>query len=235
METPEFIKKIDWSELRNQKKILIDTICKIHENEGDTIQADALEGILSLIDTIQDYAVDTAQIVRDIDVYDFEAEEQHEAETVNEKFARESADNIFMELRESEFFHTDGEMSTEFIEGIMADDKHEAAIKGLIRMQILEDVNSQPTEFKHENNIPVYDANMRENYEGIATNYCREIWKSKQTRMALVCTNCGSENVQTKYWINPNTKEIFDPISSEDDDCWCENCQEHHKLELKEV
>ena len=138
METPEFIKKIDWSELRNQKKILIDTICKIHENEGDTIQADALEGILSLIDTIQDYAVDTAQIVRDIDVYDFEIEEARDEET-------------------------------------------------------------------------------------------------QQTRMVLVCTNCGSENVQTKYWVNPNTKELFDLISYDQDDCWCENCQGHHKLKLKEV
>lgn len=234
METPEFIKKIDWSELRNQKTCLVTAIEYFKTVKVPEIP-DGLEGILNLIDALQDYAVDTAQIVKDIDVYDFETEEQREAETVNEKFARESADNIFMELRESEFFHTDGEMSTEFIEGIMADDKHEAVIKGLIRMQILEDVNSQPTEFKHENNIPVYDANMREDYEGIATNYCREIWKSKQTRMTLVCTNCGSENVQTKYWINPNTKELFDLISYDQDDCWCENCQEHHRLELKEV
>lgn len=234
METPEFIKKIDWSELRNQKTCLLASIEYFQRLKVPEIP-DGLEGIVNLIDALQDYAVDEAQIVKAVDVYNFELEEQHEAETVNEKFARESADNIFMELRESEFFHTDGEMSTEFIEGIMADDKHEAAIKGLIRMQILEDVNSQPTEFKHENNIPVYDANMREDYEGIATNYCREIWKSKQTRMALVCTNCGSENVQTKYWINPNTKEIFDQISSEDDDCWCENCKGHHDLELKEV
>lgn len=137
METPEFIKKIDWSELRNQKTCLVTAIEYFKTVKVPEIP-DGLEGILNLIDALQDYAVDTAQIVRDIDVYDFEIEEARDEET-------------------------------------------------------------------------------------------------QQTRMALVCTNCGSENVQTKYWINPNTKELFDLISYDQDDCWCENCQGHHKLKLKEV
>ena len=71
---PEFIKNIDWSELRNQKGLLLSTIEDMRENENkasyyaDSI--DALEGILSLIDAVQDYAVDTAEIVKAVDVYD---------------------------------------------------------------------------------------------------------------------------------------------------------------------
>ncbi len=232
METPNFIKKIDWSELRNQKRLLLETI---NNDSVSPEHKEALEGILALIDATQDYAVDEAQIVKAVDAYDFEAEEEREEETVNQKFARESADSIFMELRESEFFHTDDEMPTEFIEGIMANDEHEVAIKGLIRMQILEDIGSKPTAFIYDNNIPVYDANMRTDYEFVATNYCRNIFNAGKTKTVLVCSNCDGQNVETKAWINPNNNNIGETISCDSDDCWCNDCEEHHTLILKEI
>lgn len=69
METPEFIKKIDWSELRNQKRLLLETI---NNDSVSPEHKEALEGILALIDATQDYAVDEAKIVNADDVYDFD-------------------------------------------------------------------------------------------------------------------------------------------------------------------
>lgn len=50
-----------------------------------------------------------------------------------------------------------------------------------------------------------------------------------------VCSNCGSINVENKVWVNANTGVISGGILDEDDDndCWCDDCQEHHELILK--
>ena len=66
---PEFIKKIDWDLLREQKSNIFFIINDIEENaqydsedeeEIGTYQEwiDSLNGIIELINTIQDYAVD---------------------------------------------------------------------------------------------------------------------------------------------------------------------------------
>jgi hypothetical protein len=56
---PDFIQKIDWTLLRKQKKDLLKVINK------DTVspkEKESLEGIMFLIDSIQDYAVDTCEL-----------------------------------------------------------------------------------------------------------------------------------------------------------------------------
>ena len=70
---------------------------------------DVLEGILGLIDAVQDYAVDVLGIP-EMHVFDFEEEENREKSTPEENFARESAENIFDELCESDGFHQDDEI-----------------------------------------------------------------------------------------------------------------------------
>ena len=45
---PEFLSKMDWKLLREQKQYLLDT----------GIETEPMEGIINLIDSIQDYAVD---------------------------------------------------------------------------------------------------------------------------------------------------------------------------------
>jgi len=70
MKTPMFIEKIDWSELRNQKRLLILANDKLVDQE----QKDAIEGILNLIDAVQDYAVDEMGMNSN-DIYDFEQED----------------------------------------------------------------------------------------------------------------------------------------------------------------
>lgn len=71
MKTPYFVEKIDWSELRNQKRLLLQTI---NNDAVSPEHKEALEGILSLIDAAQDYAVDEMGI-NEIHVFDFEQED----------------------------------------------------------------------------------------------------------------------------------------------------------------
>ena len=72
----EFFKTIDWSELRNQKRELIQVIDNMEGSENGS--AESLYGILHLIDAIQDYAVDKLEIIEGIHVYDFDDEEERE-------------------------------------------------------------------------------------------------------------------------------------------------------------
>ena len=73
----EFFEKIDWSELRNQKASLLAVIEYYEKNKVPFIP-EHLTGILHLIDSIQDHAVDDLKIVDSIHVYDFEAEDDRE-------------------------------------------------------------------------------------------------------------------------------------------------------------
>jgi len=53
---PEFIRKTDWEMLRKQKLSLINTV--EHENDLTQEVRDDLEGIIGLLDALQDYASD---------------------------------------------------------------------------------------------------------------------------------------------------------------------------------
>ena len=144
---PEFIKKIDWQLLRNQKNSLLHII-----NDGfipdEDIKNDLI-GILSLIDAVQDYAVDEMNL-NENDVYDF----------------------------------------------------REKCTEGL--------------------HIPT----------GIKTTDGTEIKEGDKIKQVWICDNCGSDNVQVKTWIGMNDNLVSDG-ASDSDDYWCEDCQEHHGVELK--
>lgn len=78
------IENIDWSELRNQKRTLIEAINYIDEvdiefdERTDTQEiVNNLTGILHLLDAIQDYAVDVMGL-SPIHIYDFEDEENRD-------------------------------------------------------------------------------------------------------------------------------------------------------------
>lgn len=129
METPEFLKKIDWTDLRTQKSALIEVMNTVTTVE----QAQQLEGILALIDAVQEHAVEHMDMSA-IHVYDFELEEDRE--------------------------------------------------------------NPDPD----------------------------------KTKTVFLCSNCGSDNVEMKAWVNPNTDGIGDTISSEEEDCYCNDCDGNHEL-----
>lgn len=71
MEAKQIIENIDWSELRDQKKILLNISTETNEEK------DGIEGILSLIDQLQDYACDVMNIPS-VHVYDFETEDDED-------------------------------------------------------------------------------------------------------------------------------------------------------------
>jgi hypothetical protein len=76
MTAEELLKNIDWSELRNQKRILLNVI----NDDGHLPNEDPkhdLRGLLYLIDNLQEYACDVLNIPS-IDIYDFEDEDDME-------------------------------------------------------------------------------------------------------------------------------------------------------------
>ena len=52
--------------------------------------------------------------------------------------------------------------------------------------------------------------------------------------MKVKCKVCGSTQIQVKYWVNPNTFEIIDPCDGEENECWCEDCQDITECEWNE-
>lgn len=226
MENP--ILKIDFTSLRTQKTMLLETI---NNDAVDPEHKEGLEGILALIDAIQDYAVDELG-VPEMHVFDFELEEERENETPEEKFARTSAQLIFDELCESDGFHTDDEMPEGFISSIMADNMHADIIKAKIRNQILNDLKAHPVLFDITETTKElqYDGDMREDYEGLVTAYLREIFNNGKTKMVWLCPHCGSDNVDTKNWVNANTGEVG--TDCEEDEGYCNDCEERGELIL---
>lgn len=59
-----------------------------------------------------------------------------------------------------------------------------------------------------------------------------------KTLDTLYCAECGSCDIETKMWVNPNTSEINGNCSdrTEEEDNWCRRCEEHVRLlTLKEM
>jgi hypothetical protein len=151
------------------------------------------------------------------------------------KAIRECVELLFDNLCESDGFHQDDEMPSEFIEGIMANEQHAEAIKTRIESQMQKDVKKCPKLFNFKDGWLMYDGDMREDYEGIATQYCREIFNVDKKKSLWLCPHCGSDNVETKMWVNPNTNTIGDCDAGEDGDGWCNDCEQHGELILQEL
>jgi len=51
----------------------------------------------------------------------------------------------------------------------------------------------------------------------------------------LVCEECGGTNIQTKAWVDPNGNGDYIDLmeGDDDDDNWCDDCQDH--LGFKEI
>jgi hypothetical protein len=248
-DAPEFIRKIDWSDLRGQKTVLIkladtirDTPPQPYKKDGVEMTIimmpkdteDVLEGILGIIDAVQDYAVDVLGIP-EIHVFDFEEEENREKSTPEENFARESAARIFDELCESDGFHQNEEMSVDFIASIMADKMHADIIRAKIRNQILNDLKAHPQLFDISETTRElqYDGDMREDYEGLVTRYIRDQFDSGRTVKLWLCPHCGSDNVEIKKWVNANSDNVG--TDCEEDEGYCNDCEQRGELLLSDV
>ncbi len=151
--TPDWIKRIDFTTLRGQKLVLIkmadtirDTPPQPYIKDGVEMTVimmpkdteEVIEGILGVLDALQDYAVDELGVPEML-VFDFEEEENREIK----------------ELKKTK--------------------------------------------------------------------------KSKKTKKLWLCPHCGSDNVETKAWVNANTDELSTYDSGEDEG-YCNDCQEHGEL-----
>lgn len=63
----------------------------------------------------------------------------------------------------------------------------------------------------------------------------KKIKKLKDSAI-LVCEECGSQEIQTLMWVNPNTDELNGELSCEDENNnWCEVCKRHCGLTSLEI
>ena len=49
----------------------------------------------------------------------------------------------------------------------------------------------------------------------------------KRTKILWLCPHCGSDNVEFKVWANANTNEIVDGNPIEEEDGYCNDCEQH--------
>lgn len=145
MKTPYFIENIDWTNLRTQKASLLSAITKAEET-GNNEFVDDLNGILALIDALQDFAVDVMD-VPEMHVFDFELEDERS-----------------------------GMVAPEF--------------------------------------------------------------PDEKTKSLYLCSNCGSNNVEMRMWMNVNKKHEGDNTKGDNievEDCYCNDCEGNHELLLHEL
>lgn len=51
--------------------------------------------------------------------------------------------------------------------------------------------------------------------------------------MNFHCKECGSKNVEMRYWVNLNTEMLGNPILEGSDDYYCEDCDDY--VEIVEI
>ena len=171
---PEFIKNIDWSQLRNQKTSLI-VVADYYRRNNVPFIPEHLDAITNLIDALQDYAVDDAKLVDAIHVYDFEAEEERETETPEQTFARENAQLIFEKWIEGEALYEDDNMTREFIEEIVDDRFNILCIKAKMSVAIYNDVIKFPKQFDRDDEGNLVYSGMMDIYGEMIGEYCRDL------------------------------------------------------------
>jgi hypothetical protein len=100
---PDFIARVDFSTLRTQKKSLIEMIDDMEKKNAEYYynELSDLNGILNLIDSIQDFACDVMGL-NPIDVFDFELEESREDVTKTITLCKEcNTDDVTIKVKNS--------------------------------------------------------------------------------------------------------------------------------------
>lgn len=152
-------------------------------------------------------------------------------ETPEQKFARENAENIWWMHIEGTGLYESEEMTPEFIQKIVDSKKHAKAIKKIMYQEILKHVTEWPDNYKDAEGNYTYDSTMYD-YGFAIDDYCRKQSRKDMKKSLWLCDNCGSDDVEIKRWVNPNTDEIGADC---EDDAWCNHCQGHHRIELTEM
>ena len=56
----------------------------------------------------------------------------------------------------------------------------------------------------------------------------------KKNEFTWCCKECGGTNVEVKSWVNINTNEVDVTNGIYDEDTWCQDCEDHTGIMLKE-
>lgn len=117
-------------------------------------------------------------------------------------------------------------------------------MKELLRKQITELFNGDVLDYFKNNRVPVTDDDVNNCINELAIGHASNIagedfwWSypeelitsiSKPTEI-VVCDECGSADIEVKWWVNPNTMELISDC--EDDECWCPHCEKHTRTDV---
>jgi hypothetical protein len=237
MEKHYDVTNINWNDLRHQKLELLKAITK--RNLTD----DPLEGIVSLIDSIQDHVVDDlgynpneVYLLEEPDP-DFPCDPLSKVDTnpdepEEQKFAREMSELIYDLHREASYLYEHEAMSEGFVETILNDTGNVQACKELIRKDILQDFANDPDQFQRNPNTNAlkYESDMFD-YGYVIEGYCLEKYYEGKTKTVHLCKCCHSDNVEIKHWLNPNTGKLGDAVDvnavgvNNESVGYCNDCQ----------
>jgi hypothetical protein len=230
------VTKIDFSDLRNQKRELLKVIAQRDLPEHE----DELSGILHLIDSIQDFVCDELGY-NEHEVFDLTDEDPdyhpeplypvNPDEPDEETFAREMSELIYEIHREASYLYEHEAMSEEFVETILNDTGNVQACKELIRKDILDDLRLDPDKFQRDETGKLrYDESMFD-YGYVIEGYCLEKFYEGKTKTVYLCKCCQSDNVEVKHWMNPNTGKLGDAVDvnavgvNNESVGYCNDCQ----------
>ncbi|MDA3778835.1 MAG: hypothetical protein PF487_01145 [Bacteroidales bacterium] len=130
--------------------------------------------------------------------------------------------------------NTGDSVPDEFKEFTIDNKEHSEKMKEIISNDIVNHLTQCPDDYKNEQGEYEYQPDVYD-FAYVVDSYIEQLYEDTHcTKTVLVCTNCNSDNVQTKMWVKANTKEVLDSAGDDsDEDSWCEDCQGHHDLETK--
>jgi len=151
-----------------------------------------------------------------------------------EKFAIAMSELLF-DLRYDDAFcteitcpNTGTVVPDEFKDKILDDEENKKKIKEEIRLDIVHHLTERPDDWKNDKGEYEYRV------ETFDYAYQVDAWVGKlyenqnEIKTVWVCTNCGSDNVQAKMWVNVNTNKVSGEAMEDDDEYWCDDCEQHH-------
>jgi len=129
-------------------------------------------------------------------------------------------------------------ISNEYATKILNNEDHNAAIVERIRLSVLEEVTKNPNKYKKDSEGKYLYSKDAYHHAYLIDDYIGEQYLKDYPEYinVLVCDKCGSDNVQSKAWVNPNkNNEFVDTISKEEEDNWCNDCDQYVSLSNKKV
>jgi len=174
-EVPEFIQGIDWDLLKAQKASLL----KVIEDTDNVSVLEHLEGIVVLIDALQDYACDTLGLGETLVFPELGKED------------KEPIGSPWSEIHND--FEDEGIVS---IDAWTTADDNEGG-------SVIAHVNTKTGVVEYHDERAKTDSFAQEAIQEVLNKINKPNVEKQWT-----CTNCGSTDVEIKRWVNPNTDEV---------------------------